>query len=218
MIFTPASYRAAVIERKTVLHAISQGKWSYMNFRDEFGRDIPATDQPYEGSFNADDGSIVNIHLIGRGGRYDFVHSTHGESLSTLILGHKLKRAWSTQNEYTHNNWDSVDVTCMTVEQEFYEVEAELLANYACTQCHTKSGQVGAWDLNGEFHGDHAIHSLKSDVGFELFGEFPDIVTVYINANALCQHCASVKAENDRREAELEADRQKLKRWNQRVV
>lgn len=76
-------------------------------------------------------------------------------------------------------------------------------ADGRCEQCGVQHGAVGARDRHGVWHDEDAIHSMKSDTGYDLFGdEFPEMIKIVLttahldhnpmnnedsNLRALCQ-------------------------------
>lgn len=76
-----------------------------------------------------------------------------------------------------------------------------------CEWCGVKNGAIGARDKHGEWHDEDRIHHLNSGVGFELFGQFPNMIKIVLtvahihdpapevrgdrnsNLAALCQKC-----------------------------
>lgn len=210
--FRETGFEAALIERKAALMSIWAGEHTFQRFRER--GEIPAVEEPHEGSLVNSEGTLLGIHLIGKGGRYDFLHSSRPNQLTTLVIARAEQRAWTTSNPYTNDNWDTINVTCQSVENEFYELEADLLANYACIQCRAKTDDYGAWDLNGVFEPESAIHNMNNAVGFERFGEFPDITKVYIGLNGLCQHCDAVFQEREMDRRRKKKDAEKLNKWN----
>lgn len=51
-------------------------------------------------------------------------------------------------------------------------------AQWCCEWCGVKNGAVGKRDRHGVWHDEHDIHMLNSDVGYDLFGEFPDMIKI----------------------------------------
>lgn len=73
-----------------------------------------------------------------------------------------------------------------------------------CERCGVAHGAKGARDLSGQWHDEHSIICMKSDVGEALFGEYPKIIRIILtcahldhnvknnaddNLMALCQLC-----------------------------
>lgn len=77
-------------------------------------------------------------------------------------------------------------------------------ANNYCEWCGVQNGAIGARDKHGEWRNDHDIHCLNSDIGYALYGEFPNMIKIVLtvahldhdttnnsdsNLQALCQLC-----------------------------
>jgi 5-methylcytosine-specific restriction endonuclease McrA len=60
-------------------------------------------------------------------------------------------------------------------------------ANYQCERCGVKDRAEGARDRHGVWHDEADIHSLNSDVGFSLFGDFPKIIRIVLTSHHTCR-------------------------------
>jgi 5-methylcytosine-specific restriction endonuclease McrA len=89
---------------------------------------------------------------------------------------------------------------------EWPQIRATILerAGGKCERCGVINHAEGARDLNGEWHDEHDIQVMNSDIGYSLFGEFPPIIRIVLtiahldhnpanndpnNLQALCQLC-----------------------------
>lgn len=102
------------------------------------------------------------------------------------------------------------------------QIRAQILdrAGHKCEKCGVANYAVGARDRFDEWHDEKSIHSMNSDYGRHLFGEFPKIIKVVLtiahvhdpdpqncapeNLAAWCQRChnqhdAQMRAGNRRK-------------------
>lgn len=68
------------------------------------------------------------------------------------------------------------------------------MSEKTCAGCGAVHGQLGAKDRNGEWHEDHDIHCMNSDIGHHLFrGEFPDTKVAAVcttkDGTLMCRSC-----------------------------
>ena len=76
-----------------------------------------------------------------------------------------------------------------------------------CKYCAAEDGSYGKHDRHNEWHLEHDIHHLNSDMGFDLFnGGFPDCIIIKLRVRdkvLLCQHCDKLHYPNEVRNERL---------------
>lgn len=65
-------------------------------------------------------------------------------------------------------NWD--DIRARILERDGHKCKVCGVPNYA----------IGARDRHGEWHNERDIHCLNSDVGYSLFGDFPEMIKIVL--------------------------------------
>lgn len=60
-------------------------------------------------------------------------------------------------------------------------------AGQRCEECGVPNGELGKRDKTGIWWQEDSIHNLNSDEGWELFGEFPDMIRIVLTVHHVCQ-------------------------------